>query len=672
MNGTAKGFVRATLKQHKDRVKTMASDHRHDRVFSGSYDQSVIVWDASKHKKVEKVRVGGEVLCVVYCESTNELILSSYSEKLNLIEIFDLSVYKRINSVVAHEETIFSLAVNESDNTIASGCEDGFIKIWNKNDLSCLHTIEAHKGCVRTLTFDMKGKRLITGGYDGRVLIWGVDKYNLLQNNIGHTDIVFTVAVSRNNKYLASGSQDRSLRLWDLNANKRIRRMERHNDGVWCLAFSPNSVYLISGGGDWQVIIWKVSSGKPLYNLQGPTNGVTSVALSKEGHFLYAGGLDATIIHWNLHRYLSSNETNSVNQLEHHYKENKRKLVNEFIDDMLKNEADNVEKATKALVLMRKYEKNVYNDTYLNLLYHTYLSYQKQQDVFKNANTNLNTFINEQEFQDYLKLMNKKAQRSKESIALTDPLFVKLVEKGIIIEGSRHSVILKRLLRENEDKYFNDEFILSLFTNIPNQIKMNTKLKDYYLILVSALLDIDQLYVIRKKLNSYKKKSFFSLCSNKKAKPVCIYSFLRKTIGSRLDKFLKLKTNEISSRYYGIRSGLDSLTILIKKLSQEITELREEEVRRADELELVKALRQDAMDKGPLARKELRFIFRDDELERRANYLLFSYIESFHITLILLMDKSNPTKNNEELLSYILNVLLKNTYFSLKSQVKKL
>ena len=133
----------------------------------------------------------------------------------------------------AHTKDVLSLVLIEplpngnarGSTSIASGSEDGTIRVWNLGPAGALPantaTLQNHKGAVRALaTFATQDNRwLVSGGCDKTVRLWKNDgaQWKWEQTLRGHTDDINTVAVVRSSStanLLASGGDDMSIRLW--------------------------------------------------------------------------------------------------------------------------------------------------------------------------------------------------------------------------------------------------------------------------------------------------------------------------------------------------------------------------------------------------------------------------------------------------------------------------
>ena len=74
--------------------------------------------------------------------------------------------------LVGHTGAVFALAVRPSVGLLASGSEDGTIRLWESGPpFSCTEVLAAHSGPVRALAV-LKDGRLVSGSVDTSVIIW--------------------------------------------------------------------------------------------------------------------------------------------------------------------------------------------------------------------------------------------------------------------------------------------------------------------------------------------------------------------------------------------------------------------------------------------------------------------------------------------------------------------
>jgi len=71
-----------------------------------------------------------------------------------------------------------------------------------------------HPAPVHSVAFSPDGQILASGSEDGTVRLWLAADGTLLRTLEGHTDSVLSVAFSPNGQTLASGLEDKTVRLW--------------------------------------------------------------------------------------------------------------------------------------------------------------------------------------------------------------------------------------------------------------------------------------------------------------------------------------------------------------------------------------------------------------------------------------------------------------------------
>ena len=131
-------------------------------------------------------------------------------------------------------------------------------------------TLRGHRGPVNAVAFSPDGTSLASGSDDGSVKLWDVASGSLRMTLKGHTDQVTSVAFSPDGRLLASGSRDCTAKLWDVATGSPLATFSRHLDAVSAVAFSPDGKTLATGSANSTsstARLWDISTKKELANL---------------------------------------------------------------------------------------------------------------------------------------------------------------------------------------------------------------------------------------------------------------------------------------------------------------------------------------------------------------------------------------------------------------------
>ncbi|NP_001279744.1 WD repeat and SOCS box-containing protein 1 [Callorhinchus milii] len=141
---------------------------------------------------------------------------------------------------------------------------------------------------------------LATGLNNGRIKIWDVYTGKFLLNLMDHTEIVRDVTFAPDGSLiLVSASRDKALRVWDLKDDgNMVKVLKGHHSWVYCCAFSPDSTMLCSVGAGKPVFLWDMEKYTVICKLEGHHNDVVSCEFSPDGALLATASYDTRVVVW--------------------------------------------------------------------------------------------------------------------------------------------------------------------------------------------------------------------------------------------------------------------------------------------------------------------------------------------------------------------------------------
>ena len=320
------GWPRGTivLIGHGETVYGVAYSPDGKVVATGSFDQSIKLWDAATGKPIRTLAGPTanqrQILTVAF--SPNGRILACGGED-NAVKLWDLSRRSAARGRkpppetpignLPHGNLVDVVAFDPSGNRLATGCHDGTVRIWDVAKGQLVRQIRAHvagqPAPVYSLVWDHGGSRLISGSFDQTLKLWDVGSGELVREfrafngktfPRGHLEGVLCASVSPDGKSLASGSSDRTIRIWDVASGSVIRELtnprlrptgpaprQAHPGWVNGLRYTPDGKYLVSAGNaasnQGYVALWNPADGKLVRELTLSIGPIYGIALSPDG-----------------------------------------------------------------------------------------------------------------------------------------------------------------------------------------------------------------------------------------------------------------------------------------------------------------------------------------------------------------------------------------------------
>lgn len=113
----------------------------------------------------------------------------------------------------AHEAAVNRL-VNLTETTIASGDDDGCIKVWDTRQRTCCNTFDAHEEYISDMTFAADSMKLLGTSGDGTLSVCSLRKNKVLTQSEFSEDEPLSVVIMKNGRKVVCGTQNGVLLLY--------------------------------------------------------------------------------------------------------------------------------------------------------------------------------------------------------------------------------------------------------------------------------------------------------------------------------------------------------------------------------------------------------------------------------------------------------------------------
>lgn len=236
------------------------------------------------------------VNCVAY--NRDGKMLASGSDDGSII-LWDASAHKQIDRLTGHLGRVTSVSFSPDGKTLVSGSTDRTAILWDLTSRPKRGAPLTGHAAVESVSFAADGRMLATGGTDGTVILWNVASRRQIGPPLpGGVGAIQRVAFSPDGSMLGmSGSVKTSI--WDVRTTPPQPVDKAPPNSSQRFAFSPDSK-TIAVSVEETIVLFDIVSHKPLKTLPAPRVRLESLAFSPDGGSLAAGFSDNAVVVYNV------------------------------------------------------------------------------------------------------------------------------------------------------------------------------------------------------------------------------------------------------------------------------------------------------------------------------------------------------------------------------------
>ncbi len=292
----------AELSGHSNPIFTVVFSQKPGIIFTAGNDKGVVEWSTKTNAFIKVMFPVATSVYTLHCPVGFPLLFAGLRN--GDVLVFDFLKQQLLPTLKHHQKPIFDMQSVPNKKELLVASEDGFVSIWNLEDLSLVHSIPVSADTVRCISVSTQNKQVAFGCRDNSVRVYDLEDYTPIRALTSHTLPVFSVAYAPFNQYLVSGSRDAQLKVWDCKTFELIKNIPAHLFAVNSIAFHPTEPYFATASMDKSIKIWGSDDFK-LYKIISREKGfathrlsINKIAWSADGSKLVSVGDDKLVIVW--------------------------------------------------------------------------------------------------------------------------------------------------------------------------------------------------------------------------------------------------------------------------------------------------------------------------------------------------------------------------------------
>uniref|UniRef100_A0A4W3JW44 PWP2 small subunit processome component n=1 Tax=Callorhinchus milii TaxID=7868 RepID=A0A4W3JW44_CALMI len=245
---------------------------------------------------------------------TSHLLVTGFAS--GIFHLHELPDFNLVHSLCISDQRIASISINTSGDWIAFGCAGlGQLLVWEWQSESYVLKQQGHFNNLTCLSYSPDAQHIATGGEDGKVKVWSTSSGFCFVTFTEHSSSVTAVTFNHTGYVLVSASLDGTVRAFDLHRYRNFRTFTSPQPTQFCCLAVDSSGELVCAGSQdsFQIFVWSMQTGRLLDVMSGHEAPVSGLAFSPQQGLLASASWDHTVRLWEMFDSWKSQETLNLN-----------------------------------------------------------------------------------------------------------------------------------------------------------------------------------------------------------------------------------------------------------------------------------------------------------------------------------------------------------------------
>ena len=257
-------------------------------------------WSLSQEDRHYFLQDHAKVICSVLHKATSVLVVGFSNGVFGLYEVPD---FNNIHTLSISNKRITAACINATGEWLGFGCaKAGQLLVWEWQSETYVLKQQGHSFDMNMVAYSPDGQLIATGGDDGKVKLWNTASGFCTVTFTEHVGSVTGLVFASSGMAVLSSSLDGTVRAYDLMRYRNFRTFTSPNPTQFSsLALDPSGELVCAGCVDtFEVCVWSMKTGKLLEMLSGHVGPVSGLVFNPSRALLASSSWDNTVRLWDV------------------------------------------------------------------------------------------------------------------------------------------------------------------------------------------------------------------------------------------------------------------------------------------------------------------------------------------------------------------------------------